>query len=1120
MKMSSSQNYEMLTQREHVMKRPDTYIGSCEITTETRWVYHQKNNKMIRKKVKYNPGLEQCVMELITNATDRTQDPSFKVSKIDVTVSEKSIEVKNDGLGIPIEKHKKHGIYIPEMIFGNMLAGSNFDDTKKRTVGGKNGIGSKACNIFSNSFKVVTVYNKQKYEQTFTNRMVDKTKPKITKVKSKDYTLVSFEPCLEAFGMKDLHENDTVMMIHKRVVDASAITPKKVSVSFNGKSILVKDFQDYMNLYIGPKSETPRVYVDHSERWTIGFALNPHTTAMQISFVNGICTEEGGTHVSHIIEPVLNRVVKELQEKHKELTIRKHYIRDNIIIFVKSIIEDPTFNSQTKKMHTTQITKFGSRVILKDETIKKIIKLGIAQGVIEIARAKELKGLSRTDGRKKVRLSGIPKLDDANWAGTSKSKMCTLLLTEGDSAASTAIAGTSVVGKDTYGVFPLKGKLLNTREASPAKIGKNEEIVNINKILGLEHGKKYDKDMKGLRYGKIMIMTDQDVDGFHITSLLINYLSCFWPELLGSNFVCSLLTPVIKIFKGSTTRNFYDLVNYEEWKNGTPDSNRWRVKYYKGLGTSTSQEAKEYFRNLGTNKRDYTFEHKPQSKDQKALELAFTDSKKINTDKRKEWITQTLKKKPKVDYNIKTVTINDYIRKELVQFSIYDNERSLPHVIDGLKISQRKILYSCLKRKLFLRSDGSGEIKVAQLAGYVSEHSAYHHGEASLHGAIVNMAQDFVGSGNNMNLLYPSGQFGSRIQAGKDSASPRYIFTYLNKWVDTMYNQHDNHLLNYLDDDGNLIEPEFYVPVLPMILVNGSDGIGTGWSTTVPSFNPKDIIGNLKKLISNEDAVMDDMDPWYKGFKGKITKIEDNEWRAEGIIDVNRQSKETIVKVTELPVGTIAQSGKKWIQDFKNYLDLMEQRDEILSYVSNSTDENVSFKVTFRTRDVKNYTDYEIMSRLKLIGTIRTSNMHAFDPKGCIKKYESAEEILWEFFTYRKKFYRKRKKYLVDLLTNQLEKISEKARFIRMVIDEKIVVFKRKKADIVEDLESHSFGKIDGNFNHLLDIRIHAFTLEKLNVLEEQIKDYSHQLGDMKRKTIQDIWIGDIDKLESSTDSS
>ena len=194
-------------------------------------------------------------------------------------------------------------------------------------------------------------------------------------------------------------------------------------------------------------------------------------------------------------------------------------------------------------------------------------------------------------------------MDDANFAGTRKSHLCTLILTEGDSAKSMAIAGLSVVGRDKYGVFPLKGKMLNVRDASIKQITNNQEITNLKKIIGLETNKKY-KDIKSLRYGKVMIMTDQDHDGSHIKGLFLNMIHSEWPELLKLGFVVCMVTPIIKAIKGNRIKSFYTLTDYNQWKE-TVNVSQWKIKYYKGLGTSTSKEAKEYFQDLKINEYEF-----------------------------------------------------------------------------------------------------------------------------------------------------------------------------------------------------------------------------------------------------------------------------------------------------------------------------------------------------------------------------------------------------------------------------------------------------------------------------------------------------------------------------------
>jgi len=1107
----ASVDYDKYEPDEHVRERPDTYIGDIEILEEPRWVFNTETKRMAKKLVTYNPGLEQCVMELITNATDRAQNPDNGVTKIDVSITNDVISVTNDGISIPIEIHDKHNIYIPELVFGNMLSSSNFKKGVKRTVGGKNGIGAKAANIFSSKF-VVTVINKgKKYVQVFEDQMRKTNKPKITKSKAKDSVTIDYTPAYKVFGMESLDQNDTKNLIEKRTIDASAVTGDKVIVTFNGKKVATKKFEDYINLYIGNKTESPRVFVE-SERWAVAFALNPYPNAVQVSFVNGIGTEDGGSHVAHVIEPVLNRVVKELSEKHKDLTIRKSYIRDNIIVFVKSVIENPTFTSQTKREHTTRPMNFGSRLQLSDDTIKKITKLGITKGITELARAKDMQNLKKLDGKKVLRLIDIEKLDDANFAGGPRSSECTLILTEGDSAKATAISGISVVGRDTYGVFPLKGKLLNVRGVSASKMEKNEEIVNINKILGLVQG---NKDKSKLRYGQIMIMADQDTDGFHIKGLVMNYLACFWPDLLSDKLVCSLLTPIVKATKGRNVKSFYNIQDFEKWKDSINNPNSWEVKYYKGLGTSNAKEAREYFSNLAQNKVMYTFNKSKESEDVTNLHLAFSDSKKTNTDKRKEWITETMdlvkeqKKNGKlmVDYNQKVVSVKTFVKGELAMHSLYDNQRSIPHFMDGLKPSQRKILFSCLKRKLFSKDGKSGEIKVAQLGGYVSEHGGYHHGEMSLHGAIVNMAQNYIGS-NNWNLLYPSGQFGDRAMGGKNNASARYIFTRLNDWVKNVFDENDNKLLNYLEDDGVKIEPDFYVPTLPMLLINGSEGIGTGWSTNIPTYNPEDIIQNLKRLIKDEDSEIKEMTPWCRGFKGTVVKSGEHNWVSSGVIKrMKPKNSFQDIQVTELPIGL-------WTSDFKKYLNVLEAKDEIVSYDDQCSDVNISFNIKFRKLYLSKTSDTDIIKLLKLTKNIKDSNMHAFQCDGYIKKYECAEEILWDFYMYRKQFYVKRKNYIQSILEKSLSKLAEKMRFIQMVMDNEIVVFRRKKVDIIGDLETKRFEKIDNNYDYLINISLSSFTDGRLSDLKKQIEESKNELNILNSKSSNDLWVEDLDSFD------
>ncbi len=1102
--MTTTKDFKSYTDIEHVKARPSVYIGGIQNQKETRWVIQNKQEsdelEAVQLEIDSNPGLEQCILELITNAADHAQrcktliekgEDIQQVTKIKIDLKKDYISIYNNGQGIPLEIHPVTKLYVPEMIFFNLRTSSNYDDTQKRTVGGTNGVGSKVANIFSIKFIIELQTNGKKYYQEFSDGMNVKTIPKITKATTKeDYTKITYYPDFKSFGMTNFESNETGKLIEKRVYDLSAATGKETTIWINDKKIPIKDFTDYMTLFIGNSKKV----VYKTDRWEVGFALCPYDQSTQISFVNAICTEEGGSHVTHVLDPVLTTITNKLQNKAKGVTIKKQYIKDNVIVFIKALIENPLFSSQLKRKLDTKVGDFGSRCDIPEDVVKKIVKLGICDNVMDIAKAKEMKdAMKKTDGTKNVRLSDIKKLSDANWAGTKKSMECTLILTEGDSAKGLATNGiTSAGGTNKWGVFPLRGKFLNVRCATASQLIKNEEILAINRILGLKIGLT---DIKKLRYGRVMVMSDQDLDGFHIKGLLINYFTFNWPELVEQGLLECMMTPIVKVFKGKKTfKQFYNLDDYKKWS----DTNKehLRVKYYKGLGTSTPAEAKEYFADLKSNRIKYSYE---KERDQKIIARTFD---KDQADQRKEWIKEALRRKKEIDYNKKTVQVNSFIDNELVQFSIYDNIRSIPNIIDGLKPSQRKVLYVCLKNKYFLDKNGGGEIKVIELSGDILKHGAYHHGDTSLHGTIIGMAQNLVGTGN-MNILLPLGDYGTRVNG--IAASPRYISTALSPEAKELFNETDNQLLNYIEEEGKTIEPDFYVPIVPMILLNGSTGIGTGWSTNIPCFKLEDIIYNIKLLMIDEDAVLKDILPYYKGFKGHIVKESNNCWKSIGIIEY---VDEHTVEITELPVGM-------WKDNFKEYLDGLLDEGLIKNVIVNDDDEkkngdDVCYQVEFEEIIEEEEVD-QLIKFFKLEKNINGTNMVAFDENKEIQKYNSVEDIIWTFYKYRLSFYNKRHAYLKKTLEEQINKISEQLRFVLLVINDKIVVFKKTKAQIAAELTKNKFEEQ----KYLLSMALYKFTKEEVDALKKDLEDLTQELVILNSRTGKDLWRIDLDKLEN-----
>jgi DNA topoisomerase-2 len=603
-------------------------------------------------------------------------------------------------------------------------------------------------------------------------------------------------------------------------------------------------------------------------------------------------------------------------------------------------------------------------------------------------------------------------------------------------------------------------------------------------------------------------MTDQDLDGSHIKGLGINLFQTEWSSLTDiPGFIGFMNTPILKAKKGNAELNFYNDGEYNKWKEEN-DIKGWKIKYYKGLGTSTGKEFREYFEK----KKIVGFERTEKSSD--TIDMVFN---KKRADDRKEWL-KYYDRNAYLDTSKQSVLYEEFIDRELIHFSKYDCDRSIPNLMDGLKISLRKILFSAFKKNL------TTEIKVAQFSGYVSEHSGYHHGEASLNAAIVGMAQNFVGS-NNVNLFMPNGQFGTRLQGGKDSASERYIFTQLNKITRSIFPEVDDNILSYLNDDGLSVEPVFYAPIIPMVLVNGSKGIGTGFSTDIMCYNPLQIIEYLKnKLLSIEEDEEDTLDfiPYYEGFKGQISKIAEGKFLIKGIYEKLAVDK---IKVTELPVGY-------WTEDFKELLEtLIEPSVDkegkktpaiIKDYDDLSKDTNVDFTITFSKGKLEElesckgeYNCNGLGKLLKLYTTNTTTNMHLFDANEKLQKFNKVTEIIDAYYDTRIKLYGSRKVYMINNIEKELVLLSNKAKYIKEILDGTIDLRKKKREEINVMLTNKGYNIIndDEEYKYLVKMPMDSVTEENIDKLLKEKGNKETELETIKTTTINKMWLKELNKL-------
>jgi DNA topoisomerase-2 len=1071
--------YQKKTDKEHILDNPDTYIGSIENVNGPMYVY--EDGHIVNKNIDYNPGLFKLFDEGIVNCRDHVvrmlqkkehDDTTQLVNMIDIQIQDNMITLMNNGNGIDIEKHPTYDIWIPELIFGHLRTSTNYNKDEEKITGGKNGFGFKLVLIWSTYGMIETIdyTRKLKYTQEFETNLDVVHKPSITKCSKKPYTLVKFKPDYKRLGLNELSK-DMIALFQRRVYDIAGITTKDVKVKLNGEALDVKNFNHYVDLY----NDCDKISEQH-ERWSYSICLSEEFK--QVSFVNGIFTSKGGKHVDYIVQQIVKKMIVYI-EKKKKVDVKPSIIKEQLHIFLNCTIVNPSFDSQTKDYLNTPPSKFGSSCVVSDKFIEKLAKQGIMENSCELSHIKEKNNSKKTDGNKNKTIRGIPKLVDANYAGTKDSKLCTLILCEGDSAKAGILSGLTPSDRDIIGVYPMKGKLLNVRGETTKKINENKEIIEIKKIMGLESNKTY-KNTDELRYNKILFMTDQDLDGSHIKGLCINLFECLWPSLMNiEGFLGFMNTPILKATKSGKMIHFYNEQEYELWKSEHQDAKGWSIKYYKGLGTSTGKEFKEYF------KDKKTMDIRLGDKDIDTIDMVFNKKK---SDCRKEWLSN-YERNNVLDTRDTKITLGDFIHREMIHFSKYDCDRSIPNMMDGLKVSQRKILYSAFKKNLV------HEIKVAQFSGYVSEHSGYHHGENSLNGAIVNMAQNFVGS-NNINILMPNGQFGTRLQGGKDSASERYIFTNLNKITRMIFKKEDDAILTYLKDDGTFVEPIYYLPILPMILVNGTKGIGTGFSTDIPCFHPVQLINYIQHKLADK-AYSRDFVPFYQGFQGTIEKDGDRRFITKGNYTIDKQ----VITITELPIGV-------WNEDY--ILHLEKCMDILKDYKDQSTDKKVYFKLTLK----QPMEESDIIKTFKLSTTLSINNMNLFDHNDKLKHYNEVYEICDDFIGIRLDYYEKRRLHLIQILKEEMEVLKNKCNYINELLNDTLDLRKKTNNDICDILEKKKYTKINDSYHYLIKMSMDSVCQENVDSLNQQLNGKQSEYDKMWNSSHKDIWKDELEQLK------
>jgi DNA topoisomerase-2 len=588
-----NRKYKILSEIDHILQRPGMYIGS--VVTEKSTQYVLENGKFVQKEVEYNPGFLKLFDEIISNSVDESKRTGTKLNtiKVDIDKYEGTISVFDNG-GIPVKLMEGTKEYIPAVCFSRLRAGSNFDDTEKRTWVGTNGIGSVVSNIFSTLFEVETADGEKKFSMYWNDNM---KKHSMAQIKNtiQHYTRITYTPELSRFGMDKIGD-DVLKLIEKRVYEIAGCNPN-LNIFYNGKKIQINSFQDYCKMYI---EDDGLLLYEENKDWQVGVSVSPTGSFQQVSYVNCVYTYDGGTHLEYILNRIIPFLREKIGKKYKT-DILPGQIKNHIFLFINSTVFNPQFSSQTKEKLITDIKNFGTEIKLTDKFLNQIYKSEITNSITDWLDQKKLADEKKAEREVNKSLSKIKvdKLVDCKFAGTSKKHLTSLSITEGDSAS----AGfRRFRNPETQALISIKGKILNTRDASKEKIRENKEIQGIMSAMGLKFGQSPFVYRNGklfednLRIHTVNILTDADTDGSNISALLVNIFACYWPELFKEHRIAKIDTPILIVKQGKKEIKFYYKSDYDEWceKN---DVTKWNVEYYKGLSALEDKDYKDIIQN-------------------------------------------------------------------------------------------------------------------------------------------------------------------------------------------------------------------------------------------------------------------------------------------------------------------------------------------------------------------------------------------------------------------------------------------------------------------------------------------------------------------------------------------
>ena len=1081
--MSKKKRFLKLGEIEHIILKSSMYVGSLPLESSKEFIVQK--GKMVKKNIMKSPAIEKLFWEILSNATDnaiKSREIEIDPGEIRVTVSEdkRTIIFYNEGRTIPLDDEGEGA----DMIFSELRSGENFSLEDTRKGAGTYGYGAKLTNIFSKEFIVEIgdgdngLFYKRKYE----NSMNIKHPHEIKKYKGNNFVKITYTLDFDIFykgtDQKRCYPDDMLDLFRMHLYGSSFSVG--IVIHYNQEKIDKRDIKDYASSFFDLKTTK---YILLESKNSQALILDTPNKGSSISFVNGTITKEGGKHVEAWYDIITKYLKDTLLLKKGKITKRE--IKQHFSIIINCCLEDPEFRGQIKD----KLLKPSPKTSKDPKVLGKMMKWDAAETLRNMLDfAAKQKDMIQTKKEKHVDLDQFM---DAPEAGEKESYKCTLLLVEGKSAYSAAIACLSHIPKKDrkyYGVLAMRGVVLNVMNADDERVAKNAEITKLYKALGLCDGVDYSNDdnFLKLRYGDVMFMTDADVDGIHIKALEILLFCEKHPSLIGREFLKALVTPLLKVKHKGENHYFYSKQEHQTW--AIKNNVHAEPKYIKGLGTLSQEDhiyiaeqflAVTYFEDSDTKEK---------------LVMAFN---KKYSDERKEWL-KTYKKEytPFVptDDNEKQ-SISQFIEKELVIFSTYSNYRMIPKLSDGLKPSQRKILYTMLSF-----SDNKlkkGGQRVSQFASAVSEKTLYEHGEMSLSEAVFKMMQDYPGS-NNLPLLEGEGQVGTLLEGGEDHGGARYVYVNRPKYLKYLFRKEDDIILTYETDDGDIVEPVTYYPLIPPALFNGEMGIGTGFSTSIPNYKPGTIIKWLKTMIKIRKGEIVDLKslppliPWYRNYDGEIY-VKKNKIYSEGVI--KQKGKE--LKISALPINT-------WISSYKSVLSKMMEQKQIKGFDEYHTIKGSDSTVDFRVQGGKELS----LKDFKLRSTIPITNFVLFNEEGKLQKFTDAKHILYAFFDVRIKAYQRRKEVYLKFLKQKMITADLKSKFISDVANDELIIKKRKDVELEKEMEERGYPL------EFLEIPMKSITINNSLKAEKEAKKTKEDIERYQSLDILDIYREELEELE------